>query len=316
MSDEGVSESRFYMWRAIFALAHADGKVNKAEEDFMDSHLRTVPFSLRQKAILEDDIIHAKDPGEMLAMVTSHEDQGMFFEFARMMCWSDGNYDVQEKEIMERLLGVHMEKLDVEGLTSALHESREKAEQIHKLQDEYEDDQAQRKVGLGVLIGRLFASERDKRLPQHGLNDSEFNMWRTIFAMAHADNEVTKDELAFMYDALEKEDFSREQRAILEKDIEVAQDPAELFMKIGKQEDRSRFFYYARMMCWSDGNFDEQEQEIILRLKSLHVRNVDFEKMLQDVSMEIDESDKEQMAADMSAGKHPIKNFLKRFRSR
>ncbi|MCB9991133.1 MAG: TerB family tellurite resistance protein [Rhodospirillales bacterium] len=310
----GVSESRFYMWRAIFAIAHVDGKIDKQEEAFMDTHLKTVDFSPKQKAVLEDDIIHAKDPGEMLAHVTSSEDQGMFFEFARMMVWSDGNYDVQEKEIMQRLLGAHMEQLDMGQLTKALHESREKAQARNEEDNAYIKAQAQKKVGVGPLIGRLFASPRDKKLPRHEVTESQFYMWRAIFALAHADHEVTTEERKFMYGVLNNENFSNKQRLTLENDIERPQDVAEMFMSIAEQEDRSRFFYYARMLCWADGNFDEQEQEIMLVLKKLHVRNVDFVKMLDKVDMELDDGQKDMLTEDMKDG-NPLISFLKRMRS-
>lgn len=309
---EGVSESRFYMWRAIFAIAHADGKIDPAEEAFLDKYLKSVPFSLQQKAVLEDDILHAKNPGEMLARVSSPDDQGMFFQFARMLVWSDGNYDLQEKQIMERLLGAHMEQLDIESLNRALHESREKAQTQQRQEDIYFKEQAQKKVGVGPLLARLFTSPYDPRLPKKGLSESQFYMWRAIFAMAHADHEVTAEECKFMYDVLNKENFTAEQRLILETDIEKPQDVAEMFMCIAEQEDRSRFFYFARLLCWCDGNFDQQEQEIILNLKKLHVRNVDFIKMLDSVDMQLADDERDMLVTDIRGG-NPLANFFRRF---
>ena len=86
-----------------------------------------------------------------------------------------------------------------------------------------------------------------------------------------------------------------------------------LFMKIEDQEDRSRFFYFARMMCWSDGNFDEQEQKIMLALETVHVRNIDFDKALASVDMELDEEQKEMIAEDMERDSNPFMSFFRRF---
>ncbi len=213
---------------------------------------------------------------------------------------------------MERLLGNHMEQLDIEGLTSALHESREDAVARNAREGEYIEKQASRTTGIGPLIASFFASKNE--LPKDGVPESRFYMWRTIFAMAHADDEVTKDELDFMYDVLESEPFSKEQRRILEDDINDPQDIGDAFMKIADQEDRSRFFYYARMLCWSDGNFDEQEQAIILKLRSLHARNVDFDRVLETVDMQLDDKHKSMLAEDMKEG-HALANFFKRFKS-
>lgn len=306
----GVSQSRFYMWRAIFAIAHADGKIDKKEEGFMDSYLQSEPFTLQQKAILEDDIIHPKDPGEMLAQVSSYEDQGLFFQFARMLVWSDGNYDLQEKEIMERLLGAHMEKLDVESLTGALNDSRQKAEAFRAEQQTFEG--GRKKGGIGPLVARLFTLNRGRKAAGE-VSESRFYMWRAIFAMAHADHEVSPKEQGFMRNVLDTENFDRQQRVILERDIETPQDPTDMFMQIAEQEDRSRFFYYARMLCWCDGSFDEQEQEIMLRLKSLHVRNVDFERMMGALDMELADEHKDMLAQDMSIEGHALRKFMRRF---
>ena len=237
----------------------------------------------------------------------------MFFEFARMMVWSDGNYDAQEREIMQRLLGAHMERLDVEGLSHAMHESRKKAEASHMQDDIYLEEQAQKKVGIGPLIAQVFAGGKDLRLKRE-VPESRFYMWRTIFAMVHADHEVTAEERKFVYNILNNENFSDEQRRILEQDIENPQDISEMFMQISDQQDRSRFFYYARMLCWCDGNFDEQEQEIMLKLKKLHVRNVDFLK-IDTVDMELDEEQKVSLQQDMQSD-NPIVRFFRRFGGR
>jgi len=147
------------------------------------------------------------------------------------------------------------------------------------------------------------------------VSDSRFYMWRTIFAMAHADHEVTENEQKFMREALKDEKFSKKQREILEQDIETPQNAADMFMQIEEQEDRSRFFYYARMLCWCDGQFDEQEQEIIIRLKKIHVQNIDFERLMRSLDMELAEEEKKMLLLDMNDEEHPLRKFLKRFRS-
>lgn len=145
-----------------------------------------------------------------------------------------------------------------------------------------------------------------------GVSESCFYMWRAIFAISHADRVVKEEEIDFMHEALDKEDFSSAQKEILESDIEQAQDTGSMFMKIAEQKDRSQFFYYARMLCWSDGDFAAQEQEIILKLESLHVRNVDFDEMISTVDMTFDEDQKQTMEEDMQSGA-PLVKFIRRF---
>lgn len=138
----------------------------------------------------------------------------------------------------------------------------------------------------------------DQEVNNNGLSTSQFYMWRAVFAMAHADDVITDDERDFMYKAIGNHAFSDFQKDILLNDIENKQDIASMFSFITEQEDRSKFFYYARMLCWSDGDFDTQEQEILTRLKRSYLQNVDFDKIMQDVSLELDDDDKDKMNDD------------------
>ena len=117
-----------------------------------------------------------------------------------------------------------------------------------------------------------------------------------------------------MRNALRAEDFSREQRRILEQDIEAAQNPGEMFAKIEEQEDRSLFFYFARMLCWCDGHFDEQEQEIMQLLTRMHIADINFPRLLESLDMELEEEIRQMLAEDMKEADHPLLGFLRRFR--
>jgi len=214
---------------------------------------------------------------------------------------------------MERLLGAHMDGLDVEGLTHAMHETRVIAEKRNEENDRYEEELAEKTVGIGPIIARFFAAKSDHKLPTSGLSNSRFHMWRAIFALSHADDVVTNDELKFMHNILETERLSGPQRHVLEREIHEPQDTAEMFMKIGDQEDRSQFFYFARMLCWSDGNFDEQEQKIMLKLKSIHVRNVNIDEMIEKSDLAIDDNCRRMLEDDMRQSGNIISRFIKRF---
>lgn len=130
------------------------------------------------------------------------------------------------------------------------------------------------------------------------VNESEFYMWRAVFAMAHADGVITDCERAFMENALTINNFSDFQKDILKSDMENKQDINSFFKFITDQEDRSRFFYLARILCWSDGDFDAQEQEIITRLKKTHIEDMDFDVMLKTITLELDEDKKTALQQD------------------
>lgn len=115
-----------------------------------------------------------------------------------------------------------------------------------------------------------------------GLNDSQFHIWRALFAFAHADDVVDNEEVSFMAKVLELVPFSGEQVKRLKKDVHEPQDVEEMFTKITDQNDRSTFLHYARMMAWCDGDFSKEEQETLAKLQLRQLREVDFEKMIGD----------------------------------
>jgi hypothetical protein len=143
----------------------------------------------------------------------------------------------------------------------------------------------------------------DKKLPgkkDAGVSDSEFNMWRAIFACAHADDVVTQEERRFMRKALNATAFSAEQRGVLEGDIEVKQDIAAMYKLVTDQEDRSRFFYFARMLFWCDGDFGQQEQAILTELGKAHFESVQVDKISKLAKFELEnlQATKQQLKGD------------------
>lgn len=107
------------------------------------------------------------------------------------------------------------------------------------------------------------------------------------------------------------------QKAILTGDIKHKQDIGEMFSKITDQEDRSAFFYFARLLCWCDGDFADQEQAIILKLKETHLKELNFEQMIGTVTMELDEEEREWLREDAKAVKDgSINSFMSAFVAR
>ncbi len=283
-----LSESRFYMWRAVFALAHADGHVNDEERRFMEIYLSHLQVTPEQEQTLQEDIIRAQDVGVMFGKITSEKDSDDFFNFARLLVWCDGDFGEQEKRIMDMMRQRQDTPLGTERMLLKLQNSgRKKSDWLKK---------ARASIGGLKDVFEIFSVMGDsdvKSAPRgSGMSESRFYMWRAVFAMAHADHVVTSEEKKYLKDVLGSEPFNEEQKAILERDIETAQDIAEMFLKVEDQSDRSQFFYHARMLVWSDGDFGEQEQKIIMRLNQNHVRTVDFNKVLEDLDLSLDEDQK------------------------
>ncbi len=155
-------------------------------------------------------------------------------------------------------------------------------------------------------------------MDKQGVSESTFYMWRAIFALAHADHVVSDEEKKFINKTLATVGFSDAQKQLLEKDIATPQDVTEMFMRISDQEDRSHFFYFARMLLWSDGDFAQQEQAILTELARTHFHSADVDKMLKAVSLELEDEQKDWLLEDMDSAsqKQGIGGVLDRFLSR
>lgn len=125
-----------------------------------------------------------------------------------------------------------------------------------------------------------------------GVSDSQFYMWRTLFAIVHVDNVVATQEVRFMAEAFEDIPFSEEQRAILNDDIKNPQNIEEMFKGITNVHDQATFFKYARELVHIDGDYGAQEQEIMARLQKLHIQGANLDDLVGNVTLELEEEDR------------------------
>lgn len=115
-----VSESRFYMWRTLFSVAHADNIVTDEEIEFMAHILEDINFSDEQTTLLKDDIINPKNVEDMFRGVSDSNDRKEFFGFARDLVWVDGDFGAQEQSVMIKLLQSHFEDIDFDELVGSV----------------------------------------------------------------------------------------------------------------------------------------------------------------------------------------------------
>lgn len=102
-ADAVLSDSRFALWRTIIALIHADGVVSPYEVHFIREHTHGLNLSDAQRQTLVDDLAAPQDIDEMFTRITAETDKRDFFSLARVLCWSDGDFQQQEKMILSRL---------------------------------------------------------------------------------------------------------------------------------------------------------------------------------------------------------------------
>ena len=121
------------------------------------------------------------------------------------------------------------------------------------------------------------------------VNKSAFHMWRTLIAVAHADDIVTDEEIEFIARMMEDVNFSDEQTAILKDDIVHAKNVNDMFAGITDQNDRVQFFDFARDLVWIDGDFASEEQSVMIALYQQHIKDTDVDTLVGHTKLEFDD---------------------------
>ncbi len=121
-----------------------------------------------------------------------------------------------------------------------------------------------------------------------GVSDSQFYMWRTLFAIAHADHVVTDEEVRFMADAMEDVSFSTAQHDVLKKDTVEPQNIEKMYAGITDVRDQAVFFKFAHELVHIDGDYGADEQKVMLRLQELHVHATNVDELIGDIELELD----------------------------
>jgi uncharacterized membrane protein YebE (DUF533 family) len=141
-----ISKSRYSMWRAVIALAHADHVVMQAEKDFIMNKLDSVPFSSEQRTQLLEDMDESPDIEALLPEVTEPVDRSMLVYYGRLLVWSDGEYALQEEKLIKLL---NLNAMSQINLDDALRESKNYARHYA---DHYEQSRQEEEADHGPLL--------------------------------------------------------------------------------------------------------------------------------------------------------------------
>ncbi len=101
----------------------------------------------------------------------------------------------------------------------------------------------------------------------HGnVGESEFFMWRAVFAFALVDNILSMQEQELLRSYLKVAPFSFEQIAILKSDFARPQNVEAFYKKITRSQDKEKFCILARALAWCEGDMHRQEQAILKKV--------------------------------------------------
>ena len=144
---EDLSESRLHMWRGVVAMAHADGVVTPHELSFINEYMKKLDIPQAQLDVIGQDILHEQDIDEVFSKITERQDKIDFFALARALSWCDGDFDAQEKRIIDRLESVAVENQEI------VKESRDICSEVELCDNQWNFKTERSKSLLGFLTG-------------------------------------------------------------------------------------------------------------------------------------------------------------------
>jgi hypothetical protein len=101
------------------------------------------------------------------------------------------------------------------------------------------------------------------------VTDSEFHMWRAVFAFAFVDNSLSIEEQELLKSYLHQVPFSGTQMNILKEDFKDPPNVVHMFNRITESKHREHFCVLARALVWCEGDMDRQEEMILKRVACL-----------------------------------------------
>lgn len=114
---EPISTSAFYMWRCVIAIAHADGKVQDAEREYLTRIIgnmdRAFGMTDDQRAAFAQDLVTPQKISSLLPYINDPACRGQLVYFAGLLAYADGNLDPSEDAILKKLRADQLASLDM-----------------------------------------------------------------------------------------------------------------------------------------------------------------------------------------------------------
>lgn len=139
MSAKTEQENRFYMWRTILAVAHADGIVCDGEKDYLQSIFDKMKergfISAEQKTVLENDMSIPQDPAEVMSHIDDPKYRGQIMHFATMLATKDGKMCRDESQLIEHLHFKATKDLDMDAIKAEARAATQAYMAVHEVKN-------------------------------------------------------------------------------------------------------------------------------------------------------------------------------------
>jgi len=118
--DQPVSNSTFYMWRCIIAIAHADGTVQPEEKAYIERIIanmdRAYGLTDEQKKTFEQDFQTPQKISDLLPHINDPAVRSQLIYFGGLLAHADGIVTPQEDAILKKLHADQMASLDMDAI--------------------------------------------------------------------------------------------------------------------------------------------------------------------------------------------------------
>ena len=87
-----MTDSQLNMWRAVIAIAHADGTVQQEEKDYLYKTLANIDRSYNlkdaQRMALANDLKTPQDISTLIPLITDPQHRAMLVHFGEVLAWA------------------------------------------------------------------------------------------------------------------------------------------------------------------------------------------------------------------------------------
>jgi uncharacterized membrane protein YebE (DUF533 family) len=115
-----MDTSMYYMWRAVIALAHADGLVQEAEREYITritgNMARVYELTQDQVAGWKKGLDTPESINDLLRYINDPQYRSQLIYFGARLAWSDGTLAPSEDAILKKLRADQMASLDMEQI--------------------------------------------------------------------------------------------------------------------------------------------------------------------------------------------------------
>ena len=148
---EPCGPNKFYMWRCVVAMAHADSLIHPKEREWLEKIFDRLGLSEDQRETLERDLTVPQDVSDMLRHINDPSYRSQVVYFARLLAWKDGELHPEEETLLRKLHADVLGGIDLDGVKTQVRENVSNAMILHELEvDSFRPDE-----GLSGLLDRF-----------------------------------------------------------------------------------------------------------------------------------------------------------------